>query len=225
MQKNVIEYGIIGLGRFGYNLATTLAELDREVIVVDCDESKIRQIKNMVDEAFVVKNLDRETLEETGIQNCKTVMVGVSKELDVSILTTLTLINLGIPRIIAKATSYEHGCILEKLGAEVVYPEKDMAIRLGHRLSSSKSVDFLKLNGDVTISEFKVPSAFVGKSITEIKVRQLYSLNVIAIENEKMTTTDINPEYVFKEDDLIVLVGSNKNMLRFEKNIIKKDRD
>ena len=85
-QKSIIEYGIIGLGRFGFNLATALAEAGKEVMVIDKDENKIRQIKHLVDEAFIVSSIDKETLEETGIQNCRTVIVGVSKELDISIL-------------------------------------------------------------------------------------------------------------------------------------------
>ena len=104
-QKSIIEYGVIGLGRFGFNLATCLAEAGKEVMVIDRDENKIRQIKHLVDEAFIVNNLDKEILEETGIQNCKTVIVSVSKELDMSILTTLNVINMGVPRVIAKATS------------------------------------------------------------------------------------------------------------------------
>lgn len=221
IQKSTIEYGIIGLGRFGYSLALSLSKAGKEVMVLDKDENKIRQIKYSVDEAFIVKSLDKEILEETGIQNCNTVIVGISKEIDISILTTLNIIKMGVPRVIAKATSDEHGSVLEKIGAEVIYPECDMALRLANKLISSRSLDFLKLNGDIIIAEFNVPKIFINKSINESNLRNEFSLNIIAIENSNGTCTEIDPKYVFKEEDAFVVVGSNKNISKFE-NLIKK---
>ena len=207
-QKSIIEYGVIGLGRFGFNLATCLAEAGKEVMVIDRDENKIRQIKHLVDEAFIVNNLDKEILEETGIQNCKTVIVSVSKELDMSILTTLNVINMGVPRVIAKATSDEHGSILEKLGAEVIYPEKDMALRTANKLLNSKSIEFIKLKGDIIIAEFKTPNYLVSKTVDKSNLRKDYSLSIIAIENKNETITEIDPNYELQKDDNIILVGS-----------------
>jgi trk system potassium uptake protein TrkA len=222
-QKSIIEYGVIGLGRFGFNLATCLAEAGKEVMVIDRDENKIRQIKHLVDEAFIVNNLDKEILEETGIQNCKTVIVSVSKELDMSILTTLNVINMGVPRVIAKATSDEHGSILEKLGAEVIYPEKDMALRTANKLLNSKSIEFIKLKGDIIIAEFKTPNYLVSKTVDKSNLRKDYSLSIIAIENKNETITEIDPNYELQKDDNIILVGSKKNISKFEKIINKKE--
>lgn len=222
-QKSIIEYGVIGLGRFGFNLATCLAEAGKEVMVIDRDENKIRQIKHLVDEAFIVNNLDKEILEETGIQNCKTVIVSVSKELDMSILTTLNVINMGVPRVIAKATSDEHGSILEKLGAEVIYPEKDMALRTANKLLNSKSIEFIKLKGHIIIAEFKTPNYLVSKTVDKSNLRKDYSLSIIAIENKNETITEIDPNYELQKDDNIILVGSKKNISKFEKIINKKE--
>lgn len=222
-QKSIIEYGVIGLGRFGFNLATCLAEAGKEVMVIDRDENKIRQIKHLVDEAFIVNNLDKEILEETGVQNCKTVIVSVSKELDMSILTTLNVINMGVPRVIAKATSDEHGSILEKLGAEVIYPEKDMALRTANKLLNSKSIEFIKLKGDIIIAEFKTPNYLVSKTVDKSNLRKDYSLSIIAIENKNETITEIDPNYELQKDDNIILVGSKKNISKFEKIINKKE--
>ena len=147
--KLSMEFGIIGIGRFGFALAKTLIEAGKEVLVVDHDENKIKQIRSLTDNAFVVSNLDRETLEETGIQNCGVVVVCIGEKIDVNILTTLNLINMGVKRVIAKAISYEQGCVLEKIGAEVVYPERDMAIRVANRLLYSKTLDFIELSNDI----------------------------------------------------------------------------
>lgn len=224
VQKSTVEYGIIGLGRFGFNLALALAEAGKEVMVLDKDENKIRQIKQFVDEAFIISSMEKEILEETGIQNCKTVIIGLSKEIDVSILTTLNIINMGIPRVISRATSDVHGSVLEKLGAEVIYPEKDMAFRVANRLSSSKSLDFIRLNGNITITEFKLPIYLIGKTVEQSNLRKDFSLTIIAIENDNETITEIKPDYILKENDNIVLVGSDKNILKFERFIQKKEK-
>ena len=107
--KGSIEFGIIGIGRFGFALAKTLIGAGKEVIVLDSDENKVKQIRSYTDNAFVVKNLSKETLEETGIQNCETVFVCIGEKMDVSILTTLNVINMGVKRVIAKANTYEQG--------------------------------------------------------------------------------------------------------------------
>ena len=224
VQKSTVEYGIIGLGRFGFNLALALAEAGKEVMVLDKDENKIRQIKQFVDEAFIISSMEKEILEETGIQNCKTVIIGLSKEIDVSILTTLNIINMGIPRVISRATSDVHGSVLEKLGAEVIYPEKDMAFIVANRLSSSKSLDFIRLNGNITITEFKLPIYLIGKTVEQSNLRKDFSLTIIAIENDNETITEIKPDYILKENDNIVLVGSDKNILKFERFIQKKEK-
>ena len=135
-QTEAMSYGIIGLGRFGSALAATLAEADKELMVLDRSEEKIRQARNYTEHAYVVKDLQKETLRETGIQNCDVVVVCIGDKVDVSILTTLNVINLGVPQVVAKANSPEQGEILEKIGAQVVYPERDMAVRLARRLIS-----------------------------------------------------------------------------------------
>ena len=97
-QAEELSYGIIGLGRFGSALASTLAEAGKEIMVLDCNEEKVRQIRNFTEHAYVVKDLQKETLRETGIQNCDVVVVCIGDKVDVSILTTLNVTNLGSPR-------------------------------------------------------------------------------------------------------------------------------
>ena len=126
-KKDKQIYAIIGLGRFGYALAMELASSDAELLVLDKNEEKIREIREITDNALVVNGYDKKTLAETGVQNCDVAVVCIGEQMDISILMTLNLVSLGIPKVIAKATSSEHGEILAKLGAEVVYPERDMA--------------------------------------------------------------------------------------------------
>ena len=219
-ENKFMEYGIIGLGRFGFALAKTLIEAGKEVLVIDSDESKRKQIRQYTNNAFVVEILDRETLEETGIQNCETAVVCIGEKMDASILTALNLINMGIPRVIAKAVSFDHGSVLTKIGAEVVYPENDMAIRVANRLLYSKALDFIELNDDINICEMEVPKKLDGIQIRESNIRKKYKLNIIAIEGKGGTILEISPDYILKTGELIVVIGKKNNITSFEEYLV-----
>ena len=209
-----MAYGVIGLGRFGYALATELAGSGAALLVIDKDEDKVREIREYTENAVVVNTLDKKTLTETGIQNCDVAIVCIGENMESSILTTLNLVAIGIPLVIAKATSAEHGEILEKLGAEVVYPERDMAIRLASRLETTRVLDFMQLSERITISKLIIPNQFIGKSILEINLRSRFGLNIIAIENDGTVIENIKPDYVFREHDTLFVSGSKEGLLR-----------
>ncbi len=210
--KNPTTYGIIGLGRFGYALAVQLAAAGAELIVLDRDEDKVRELREYTENAFIVRSLDKKTLSETGIQNCEVAVLCIGEHLDTSILTTLNLVSLGIPKIIAKATSAEHGEILEKLGAEVVYPERDMAERLAHRLEVSRVMDYIQLSECLNISKMQVPSRFIGKTVQSLNLRAEFGVNIIAIENGNQLKQTVLPTDVFQEGDILFLSGSREGL-------------
>ena len=214
--KASIAFGVIGLGRFGFALAETLAENGHEVLVLDNCESKIRQIQDKVQQAFVVPQLDKAALEEAGIQNCGTVIVCISEQIEVSILTALNVIELGVPRVLAKAISAEHGRVLQKIGAEVVYPERDRGIRLANSLTAPRALDFIDLSSEYSISELRLTDKFSGKSILELDFRKRFGLNIIAIVRENETIVEITPDLKLHTNDLIAVVGENKSILKFE---------
>ncbi len=211
-KKERISYGIVGLGRFGYALALELAHSGADLVVLDRDEEKIREMREYTENAFIVRNLEKKTLMETGIQNCDVVVLCIGEHLDTSILTTLNLVSLGIPKIIAKATSVEHGEILEKLGAEVVYPERDIAVRLAHRLETSRVLDYIQLSEKLNISKLLVPSSMVGKTVLEVNLRARFGANIIAIENGNTLIESVMPDYTFREGDIIFVSGSREGL-------------
>lgn len=219
--KPKYEFGIIGLGRFGHSLATSLAEAKREILVLDSSENKIKQIRHLTDNAFVVNDLTKEALMEAGIQNCKNVIVCIGEKVDVSILTTLNVISMGVDRVIAKAISPEQGRILEKIGAEVVYPERDMALRLANRLLSSRVMDYISLNDDITITELKLTSKLTGQTVLQASLRKKFNLNIIALQRKDSTTTEITPEMVLNENDVIVVIGKKDHITKFENFLVK----
>ena len=217
-----VTYGIIGLGRFGNALAIALAKSGAELLVIDRDEEKVREMREYTENAFVVHTLDRKTLEETGIQNCDVAIVCIGEQLDISILTTLTLVGMKIPAVIAKATGPEHGEILEKLGAEVVYPEKDMALRLANRLENSIVLDFMQLSKKINISKIHAPECIVGRTVLDVNFRQKFGLNIIAIENSGEVTEHIKPDYSFRRDDILFLCGSKSGLLKFNQSAVSQ---
>jgi trk system potassium uptake protein TrkA len=210
------SFGVIGLGRFGFTLAKKLAESGRDVVVLDSSEQKIREARAFTDAAFVADTLDRETLTEAGIQNCDTVIVAIGEKIDTSILTTLTVKQLGVKRVIAKAMSQDQGSVLETLGAEVIYPESDMAARLAKRLTTTNVLDYLSISSDVEISELRLTDRVVGQTIVEAGFRQKYGINIIALVNHEGITTNIRPDYRLRADDVIVVIGKNDGIQRFE---------
>ena len=202
-----ISFGVIGLGRFGSALVKTLAEAGKEVIAIDKDEQRVKAVRKYTDFAFVVDNLNQETLEETGIQNCGTVTICIGEALDVSILTTMLVIRMGIPNVISKANSQEHGEVLKQLGAMVVYPESDMAVRIGKRLISGSLIDYISLDDNVEVS------------ILELNIRNAYGIHVIAVERDHQTDVEFPPQYVFREGDIVAVIGKEDKIDHFEREM------
>lgn len=213
-KSDKVSYAIVGLGRFGYALAQEMAELEADLLILDKDEEKVREIRDYTENALVIKNLDKSSLLETGIQNCDVAIVCIGEQMDISILTTLNLVAMGIPEVIARATSTEHGQILEKLGAKVVYPEYDMAARLAHKLEDADMPDFAELDEHINISKLTISYEMEDKSIEEVDLRGKFGVNIIAIENEEEVFYDIESDYVFKEDDVIYAIGDKENLNR-----------
>ena len=177
------SFGVIGLGRFGSALVECLASSGKEVIAVDKDEAKVKEARRFTDYAMVVEALDRESLEEAGMQNCDTVVICIGEQVDVSILATMTALKMNVPHVIAKANSLIHGEVLKQLGARVVYPERDMAVRLGKGLIYNSFLDSVTLEGDVEVRRIQATDRLIGLTVREADTRRKYNLNIIAIEH------------------------------------------
>lgn len=206
--------GIVGLGRFGTALATRLAQSGCELLVLDRDEEKIREMRELTDNAYVVSNLEKKTLLDTGIQNCDVAVVCIGSHIDTSILTTLNLVSMHIPTVIAKATSADHGAILEKLGAQVVYPERDMAVRLANRLENARMLDFVQLSEKINVTKMRVPAQLVGKTVAEADLRSRFGLNILALEHQGSVVETVRPEQELRKEDILYLSGSRSGITK-----------
>ncbi|TGV17987.1 TrkA family potassium uptake protein, partial [Mesorhizobium sp. M00.F.Ca.ET.186.01.1.1] len=153
------QFAIIGMGRFGSSVARTLYEMDYEVMGIDENEERINENIQYVTHAVAADSTDERALKEIGIRNFDVVVVAIGVDIQASILTVLTLKELGVKKIVAKAQNERHGQVLYKVGADrVVFPERDMGVRVAHNLISANVLDFIELAEDYSVAEVVVSS-------------------------------------------------------------------
>ena len=208
-------YAVLGLGRFGMPPATKLAQSGADVIGVDMDEERVRAFREYSEYAFVAKKLTKEVLEDIGIQDCDVAVICIGSRVETSILVTLNILNLGVPNVISKASSAEQGEVLRRLGADVVYPERDMALRTAKKILRENLVDYLSIGKDIEIIEIEISNKMVNKTILELDLRKRYKLNVIAIRHDEETDIEVRPDCILHEGDTIAVIGREENVTRF----------
>lgn len=171
------------------------------------------------DNAYLMADLSKENLRNVGIQNCDTVIIGIGGNLAVSILTSMIVLQLGVPHVIAKALTEEQGSVLEKIGAEVIYPEREMGIRLANRLLAPRVMEYIALNDDISITEISIPESAHEMTVQEMNVRQRYGLNIIALKRGEEVTVNITPQTVLRAPDILAVVGRHDQVNRFENDL------
>lgn len=211
------QFAIIGMGRFGSSVARTLYELDFEVMGIDENEERINENIQFVTHAVAADTTDERALKELGIRNFDVVVVAIGVDIQASILTVLTLKELGVKKIVAKAQNERHGQVLYKVGADrVVFPERDMGVRVAHNLISANVLDFIELAEDYSVAEVMVSPRMVGKSLRQLDLRAKYEVNVIAIKSGDKFNITPNPDDLIQVGDVLVVIGNNKDLQNFE---------
>jgi trk system potassium uptake protein TrkA len=210
-----MKFAVIGLGSFGWNVAKTLFQEEEEVLAIDKDKDKVNAIKAFVTHAVFMDSADKESLEAMEMKEMDVVVVSLGPEMEASILTVLYLKELGLKRIVAKALNEDHGKILEAVGAdEVIYPEKDMAVRTAQRLAHPNVLESLPLLSGVTIQEIAPPDKFVGKSLADLDLRNKHGIQVLAIKEIIPDKTIYVPaaDFVIKDSDILIIMGEAKHL-------------
>jgi trk system potassium uptake protein TrkA len=214
----VRSFAIIGMSSFGYFLAKVLAEEGVEVMAIDLDEEKIEKIKSSVHKAVIADGTDRATLAKLRLNELDGVVVSLG-QIESSVLATLHLKELHMRRIVSKALSEEHGKILEMVGAtEVVFPEKDMALRVARTLTHDNILDHVPLAEGYSIVEIAPPSSLLGKSLGELDLRNRYGVQVIVVKELVPENVVLVPtaDYVIKDSDVLVIMGRNENLKKIQ---------
>lgn len=220
------EFAVIGLGRFGGSICRELSDEGMQVLAIDNDEDKVNEFKNIASHAVIADSTDEATLKDLGIKNIDHVIVAIGDNIQASILTTVILTDLGIKKITVKAQNDYHEKILNKIGADqVVHPERDMGKRIAHNIISSNILDYLELSDDHSIVEVKVGEKMRGKTMIELDVRANYGCNVVAVKRGKEINVSPRADDQLLENDILIVVGSDKDISRFEKQlVIDEDR-
>ena len=217
------QFGVIGLGRFGSAMAMTLTELGHDVIGVDGDESRVQQLADVITHALQIDATDEKALRAAGIQDVDVAVVSIGENIESSLLVVMQLRDLGIGTIVAKAVTPLHGRILEKLGvSRVIFPEREMAIRIAHSLVMPNVLDYIELSRDFSIVEVPAPDAFVGRTLKQLELRPRLGLTLIAIKRQSddsgAVVTNIAPaaDETIRPGDILALLGSNEQLNKLD---------
>ncbi|NNH68399.1 TrkA family potassium uptake protein [Nocardia uniformis] len=199
---------VIGLGRFGSSLAQELVEHGSEVLAIDSDPRLVQQFSNDLTHVAVADTTDPGALEQLGVPDFPHAVVGIGTDLEASILTTSLLVEFEIPRIWAKATSRQHGRILERVGAHhVVLPEHDMGERIAH-LVTGRMLDYIEFDDDYAMVRTTAPAAVIGNALAESGLRERFNVTVVAIKRRGGGFTYATPDTVIAEGDQLIVSGS-----------------
>ncbi|MFV0363414.1 MAG: potassium channel family protein [Suipraeoptans sp.] len=204
------EYAVLGLGNFGQSVALTLQELGCEVIAVDRSEERVQRFADHVSYAMKADIADPEVIKTLGARNLDGVIIAVAEDMESSIMATLACSELGVPMILAKANNEVHAKILEKIGANIIiYPERETGERVAKQLLSANFTDWISLSPDFSIIETKIPRAWEGKSLEELKLREIHDISVVGTIVNGQMEVNPNPKSKLPDNCIMIIVGSN----------------
>ncbi|WP_066504263.1 potassium channel family protein [Abyssisolibacter fermentans] len=213
------QFVVIGCGRFGTSVAETLYSLGYDVLAIDKSEERVQEISAKVTHAVQADAIDENTLRTLGIRNFDVAVVTIGSNIQASIMATLIAKELGVNNVIAKAQNELHGRVLEKAGADrVVFPERDMGMRVARNLVSSNILDYIEFAPDYSIVEISAIADWEGKTLIELQLPLKYGINVIAIKHGKDINIRPYAKDVIEKDDILIVIGSDKDLKNLEKN-------
>ncbi|MGP4068273.1 potassium channel family protein [Halobacillus sp. B29] len=218
------EFAVIGLGRFGGSICRELSREGMEVLALDLDEDKVNEYRDIAAHAVIADSTDENVLRELGMRNIDHVIVAIGDNIQASILTTLMLKELGIKTITVKAQNDYHEKVLAKIGADhVVHPERDMGKRIAHNIISNNILDYIELSDDHSVVEVKAGSKMSGRTLVDLDIRAEYGCNVVAIKRKKDVIVSPMATEEIRENDVLIVIGADKDISRFEKNLVVED--
>ena len=203
-------YVVIGLGRFGSEVARQLYSLGCEVLALDMRSDLVQQISKDVTHAVVGDGQDIEVLKALGVRNMDCAIVAIGDDLAASVLATMNMKELGIPYVGCKAHDDTHRRVLEKLGADrVVIPEKENAARLARSLSTPNVLDYIELSEDYGIVEVPAPKSWHEKSLKDLNVRAKLGVNILAVRRQGKINVSPAADFVIRSGDIMVVLGDS----------------
>lgn len=212
------SFVVIGCGRFGASVARTLYGLGNEVMVIDISEEAIREISEEATYAVRADAMDETVLKDLGLRNFDVAVIAIGSDIEASIMATLVVKELGIKKVIAKAQSELHRKVLDKIGADkVIFPERDMGIRVAHNLTSTNILDFIEVSPDYNIIELTSLKEWENKTLGQLKLATKHGLNVMAIKRGDKVTVSPSGEIMIEKDDVLVVIGNTADIKKAER--------
>ncbi|PKM83832.1 MAG: potassium uptake system protein [Firmicutes bacterium HGW-Firmicutes-13] len=211
------QFAVIGLGHFGSSIATTLFEMGFDVLAIDNNEEKVQEMSDKVTHAVQADSTNENALIALGVKNFDVAIVSIGQDMQANILTTLILKELGVKQVVAKARTEHHGKVLYRIGADrVVFPERDMGIRVAHNLVSANIIDYIELSPNFSIVEIVAPESIVGKTLRELDMRAKFGVNIIAIKTGENINLTPKADDRIKRNDIIIVVGKTDRLRKLE---------
>ncbi len=210
---------IIGMSNFGISITRHLIGLEHDVVIIDKDEDAAQQMSGLVTQIYIGDAENETLLETVGVRNFDAVIITVPK-VDSSIMITMLVQDMGAQYIVARASSERHQRALRRIGADrVVFPERDMGVRMAQSLSVDNLIDVFEMSEDDLIVEVPVLPAWIGRTLRELLVRRTYQVNVLALRegDDAPVSVEIDPERRFCAGDVVYLVGKRKKLMKLLK--------
>lgn len=209
---------VIGLGHFGYSVAETLFKLGNDVLAIDSSEEIVQSISDKVTHAVQADATDENTLRSLGIRNFDVAIIGMGSDMQSSMLITLLVKELGVPYVVVKSTNQLCAKVLYKIGADrVVYPERDMGIRVARNLASSNILDYIELSPDYSMAEITAEEDWCSRSLRELDLRARYGINIVAIKRGEDIKISPNADDKILPGDVLAVIGTYSDLNRMGK--------
>ena len=208
---------VIGLGRFGSALATSLEDMGHDVLGVDLDPGLVADHASELSQVMEADTTRLDTLRQIGAEDVGAAAVAIGPDIEASILTTAALVDLGVTPIWAKALTEPHARILERIGAsEVVFPERDMGVRVAHQVTG-RMIDWFQLDDGFALVETRAPASMIGKTLQESQARRLFGVTVVSIKPVGSAFTYATADTVIGQGDVLLVAADTKAAEEFTK--------
>jgi trk system potassium uptake protein TrkA len=206
---------VVGLGRFGEAVAGSLIRMGHEVLGIDENAALVQRMSDRLTQVVQADSTDTEALRQLGVADFERAVVGIGGDLEASVLTVVSLVELGVSNIWAKATNERHGRILESTGAHhVVYPEARMGERVAHMVTG-KMIDYIEFDDDYAIVKTRAPAELAGLTLADYGVRSRFGVTIVGIKRPKQDFTYARPETLVEKDDLLIVSGPTALVEKF----------
>jgi len=212
------SYIVVGMGRFGSEVARQLHQLRCEVIAMDISDELIQQVAPYVTHAVVGDAQDKQVLRALSVKDMDCAIIAIGDDLAASVLVTMNMKELGVPYVICKAHDATYRKVLENLGADrVIIPEQEQAQRLAKSLSTPNVLDYIELSDECGIIEMPVPESWLGKDLRQLNVRAKLGVSILAVRRNGKMQMSLSPDTAFIKGDVLVVLGDNQALRKVQK--------